>query len=506
MNKFYITTSIAYANAVPHIGFAMESLQADALARYHRMKGDDVFFLTGTDENGAKIKKTAQEKKVETQEFVDEISAKFQLLSDTLNISNNDFIRTTDKNRHWPAAQKLWRKLVEAGDIYKGEYQGYYCIGCEAYLTEKDLTDGKCPYHQKEPEKIKEKNYFFKLSKYSKIIQEKIESGELEILPESRKNETLNVIKKGLIDISFSRSGKVLNWGVPVPDDETQTMYVWCDALANYISALGYNDNSDNFKKYWPADVHIIGKDILRFHTAIWPAMLLSVGLPLPKKVFVHGFITSGGQKMSKSLGNVIDPFEVADKYGVDALRYYLLKEIPSGGDGDFSYNRFEEVYQADLANGIGNLTARIISPAAKIKNQKLKIKTTNKNSKISIEAESCWREYEKFINNFKFNKTLNTIWEFIGVCDEYIEKTKPWELEGDEKNKIVYNLLESLRQIAWMIQPFMPETSNKIFEQLFIDEEDRKKELNKNLDEAREWGGAEFRKVKKGESLFPRL
>ncbi|MEA2098056.1 MAG: methionine--tRNA ligase, partial [Patescibacteria group bacterium] len=242
--KFYITTSIAYANATPHIGFAMEACQADVLARYHRMKGEDVFFSSGTDENGSKIKETALKNKVEPQEFVDKNSAKFQLLLDTLNISNNDFIRTTDKIRHWPTAQKVWNKLVETGDIYKSNYEGYYCVGCEAYLTEKDLVDGKCPYHQKTPEKIKEENYFFKLSKYKKLIQKKIESDELEILPKARKNETLNIIKSGLRDISFSRPKNVLDWGVPVPNDNTQTMYVWCDALTNYISVLGYGQKS----------------------------------------------------------------------------------------------------------------------------------------------------------------------------------------------------------------------------------------------------------------------
>jgi len=525
-STFYITTSIAYANAAPHIGFAMEVCQTDVLARYHRMLGDDVFFLSGTDENGSKIKKTAQENKMEPQKFVDENSAKFQLLLDTLDISNNDFIRTTDQKRHWPAAQKLWNKLVKAGDIYKGNYEGYYCVGCEAYLTEKDLIDGKCPNHQKAPEKIKEENYFFKLSKYSKIIQEKIESGELEILPEARKNEILNVIKSGLKDISFSRSKKVLDWGVPVPEDDSQTMYVWCDALTNYISALGYSDlplsqrgrggfwEEVNFKKYWPADIHIIGKDILRFHAAIWPAMLLSANLPLPKKIFVHGFITSDGQKISKSLGNVIDPFEVIDKYGVDALRYYLLREIPSGGDGDFSYERFEEVYQADLANGIGNLTARIITLGIKIENRNSPFRKEGwgdfvvegkKNLKTKI--ENTWLDYEKLLNNFKLNEALEITRKLMSACDEYIEKNKPWQLEGEKKEKIIFNLLESLRHIAWMIYPFLPETSMKIFEQLFADENERKVELNKTLKEAQEWGGLKPKtKIKKGEILFPRL
>ena len=515
---FYITTSIAYANASPHIGFAMEVCQADVLARYHRMKGDDVFLLSGTDENGSKIKKTALENKIEPQKFVDENSAKFQLLLDTLDISNNDFIRTTDKKRHWPAAQKIWNKLVEAGDIYRGNYEGYYCVGCEAYLTEKDLVDGKCPNHQKTPEKIKEKNYFLKLSKYSKVIQEKIESGELEILPEARKNEILNVIKSGLRDISFSRPKKVLDWGVPVPNDESQTMYVWCDALTNYISALGYENlplsqrglggfkKSVNFQKFWPADIHIIGKDILRFHTAIWPAMLLSAGLPLPKKIFVHGFVTSDGKKMSKSVGNVIDPFEVIDKYGADALRYYLLKEIPSGGDGDFSYKRFKEVYQADLANGIGNLTARIITLGTKIENQNSPFEKGGWGD-FKTKTENTWKNYEELLNNFKLNEALEIAKKLMSVCDEYIEKNKPWQLEGKRKEEVIYNLLESLRHIAWMIYPFMPETSMKIFEQLFTDGQKRKEELNKNLEEAQKWGGLKPEtKIKKGEILFPRL
>ena len=510
-NRFYITTSIAYANAAPHIGFAMEACQADVLARYHRMKGEDVFFLSGTDENGSKIKETALKNKVEPQEFVDENSAKFQLLLDTLDISNNDFIRTTDKVRHWPAAQKIWNKLVETGDIYRSNYEGYYCVGCEAYLTEKDLVDGKCPYHQKTPEKIKEENYFFKLSKYEKLIQKKIESDELEILPKARKNETLNIIRSGLRDVSFSRPKKVLDWGVPVPSDKTQTMYVWCDALTNYISALGYGNDLPNsksdpkFEKYWPANIHVIGKDILRFHTAIWPAMLMSIGLPLPKKIFIHGFVSSDGQKMSKSLGNIVDPFEIIDKYGVDALRYYLLKEIPSDNDGNFSYERFEEVYQADLANGLGNLTARIIALATK--DQKFKISSQDNDSKFKTEVENAWLDYEKLLNNFKLNETLEVAKKLMSACDEYIEQNKPWQLKGKEKEIVIYNLLESLRHITWMVYPFMPKTAMNIFRQLFADEKERRNELNKTLEEAQKWGGLKpGTKAQKGEILFPRL
>ncbi|MCK4918904.1 MAG: methionine--tRNA ligase [Candidatus Pacebacteria bacterium] len=539
--KFYITTSIAYANAAPHIGYALEVVQADALARYHRLQDDDVFFLSGTDENGTKIKKTAEEKGMETQDFVDQNSEKFKELLEKLNVSNNDFIRTTDKKRHHPAVQKIWEKLVASGDIYKDSYEGYYCVGCEAYLTEKDLTDGKCPNHQKEPEKIKEENYFFRLSKYGKEIQEKIENDEFEILPKSRKNEILNVIKSGLRNISFSRPKSVLDWGVPVPGDENQTMYVWCDALTNYISALSYGCHSEPvegslFQKYWPADIHVIGKDILRFHAAIWPAMLLSAGLPLPKKLLVHGFITSDGQKISKSLGNVIDPLEVAEKYGVDALRYYLLKEIPSGGDGDFSFARFEEVYKSDLQNGLGNLVSRTLTLAEKYFNNKvpnIDIKKTgqaetysknNENRTFSsnrIGLKKVWESIENNIDEFKLDKVLGLIVSFgdikkedingvIPKLNNYIDYSQPWKLIKEDKEKtaiVVYNLLESLRQIAWMIRPFLPKTSDKIFAQLFADEKEREIELQKTLKEAQSWGGLKSgTKIKKGEIMFPRL
>ncbi len=503
--KFYITTSIAYANASPHIGYAMEILQADVLARYHRMLGEDVFFLSGTDENGSKIKKSAEEMKLSPKEFVDQNSARFELLLDVLNVSNDDFIRTSDVLRHYPSAQKIWEKLVDSGDIYMGSYEGFYCIGCEAYLTEKELVDGKCPNHKKAPESVKEENYFFRLSKYSKLIGEKIESGEMEIVPASRKSEILNVIKDGLRDISFSRPKKVLDWGVPVPGDKAQTMYVWCDALTNYISALGYSDDSEKFKKYWPADVHLIGKDILRFHAAIWPAMLISTSLPLPKKILVHGFITSDGQKMSKSLGNVVDPFEIVKKYGVDALRYYLLKEITSGDDGDFSINKFEELYQADLANGIGNLVARVTALAAKIPG--LELQNFVHNNDFENIVGTTWLNYEKNINEFRLNESILATRKLMSYCDEYVEQKKPWQVGDSEKSVVILNLLESLRHIAWMIYPFIPETSDKIFSQIFVEAQDKDKELHKNLKEAKKWGRLKFTaKIKKGEILFPRL
>ncbi|MEK7071762.1 MAG: methionine--tRNA ligase, partial [Patescibacteria group bacterium] len=372
-SKFYITTSIAYTNAPPHIGFALETIQADVLARYRRVSGDGVFFLTGTDEHGAKIAKAAEKFGKNPQEFTDEISAKFQELTKGLNLSNDDFIRTTDQSRHWPTVKDIWLKLKENNDIYKKNYKGLYCLGCEAFITQKDLIDGKCKIHLKEPEAIDEENYFFRLSKYSSKIEELIKKDEVKIIPQEKKNEMLNFVRQGLEDISFSRPSKDLKWGIPVPDDDSQTIYVWADALVNYLLP----------KKYWPADIHCLGKDILRFHATIWLGMLLSSKLPLPKSIFVHGFITSNGQKMSKSLGNVVDPFELIRKYGADAVRYFLLREIPPTEDGDYTRQKFEARYNSDLASGLGNLVARVITLGAKFKVQNSKLKITIQNSKI---------------------------------------------------------------------------------------------------------------------------
>ncbi|OGD30236.1 methionine--tRNA ligase [Candidatus Azambacteria bacterium RIFCSPHIGHO2_02_46_12] len=493
MGKFYITTSIAYVNALPHIGYALELAQADVLARWKRLKGDDVFFLTGTDEHGRKIVEAAEKAGKPVGEFVDETAAKFKELAGALNISNNDFVRTTDQKRHWPAVEKMWRKLVNKGDIYKANYKGLYCVGHEAFMKSSELKDGKCPIHFKEPETIEEENYFFRLSRYASELESIILTEEFKIVPAGRKNEILSFIAEGVEDVSFSRPSKDLSWGIPVPDDPTHTIYVWSDALVNYISLLGYAEDGENFQKYWPADVHIIGKDILRFHALIWLAMLLSAGLPLPKNLFVHGFITSGGQKMSKTLGNVIDPFEVIKKYGADAARYYLLREIPPTEDGDFTFEKFEERYNADLANGLGNLVARVLTLAEK--------RTAKKELKISADVreiiDRAWENYEKHLAEMKFNEALETIWRLIGFCDEYVDKEKPWELlkQGKEKefDQAMLNLLTSLAHIAWLLEPFMPKTADKIFEQLGIEKTAKDEWDNKFA-------------IKKQASLFPRL
>ena len=477
MKKFYITSSLAYTNAPPHIGFALEIIQADVLARFHRLLGDEIFFLTGTDENGIKNVQAAKKNRKTPKEFTDKISTKFKELTKILNLSNNDFIRTTDRKRHWPAVQKVWLKLEKNNDIYKRKYKGFYCVGCEAFIMEKDLIKGKCPIHQKKPEIIEEENYFFKLSKYSKRIEKILKADKVKILPKTRKNEILSFIKQGLKDVSFSRSREKLNWGIPVPNDKTQTIYVWGDALVNYISALGYIKNNNKFKKFWPADVHCIGKDIIRFHAIIWLGILLSLKLKLPKIILVHGFITSNHTKMSKSLGNVIDPFELVEKYGTDAVRYFLLREIPPTEDGDYTQEKFEQRYNSDLASGLGNLTARVIT-LAKIFNFQFPISNEAPSIKFQKEINKIWKNYKKALDNFKFNEALEEIWKLISFCDRYIEKERPWE---KKKNSlfVVHCSLLILSNIADMLQPFMPETSEKILKQI---------------------------KTKKSKPLFPRL
>ncbi|MEE8131447.1 MAG: methionine--tRNA ligase [Candidatus Paceibacterota bacterium] len=463
--KFYLTTAIAYVDAPPHMGHVLQFVRTDVLARYYRLEGKDVFFLTGTDEHGSKLFKTAEQNKISPQELVDKNAAKFKELDNLLNISYNDFIRTTDRKKHWPGAQLIWKKLEEKGDLYKDKYQGHYCSGCEAYLTEKDLVNGKCIYHDKAPEFLDEENYFFRLSKYSDKLLKLLKSDEIEIIPASRKKEALNIIKSGLRDVSFSRPKEVLPWGIPVPGDNKQVMYVWCDALTNYISALGYGSaNLKKFKKYWPADLHILGKDNLRFHAIYWPAMLMSAGLPLPKKIYVHGFIISGGQKMSKTIGNVVDPFEIIRKYGVDPLRYFLLREIPAYEDGDFTEQKFRERYNGELANGLGNFTARVLTLASKAK---IKAASRGIDKDIIQKIKQTKKEINNTLPDFKFSEALSIIWNLISFGDKYVNQNKPWE-KGDKKKeaknkKTIINLIAILDGVAELLKPFLPETSEKI-------------------------------------------
>ena len=494
-NKFYITTAIAYTNGPPHIGHALEFLQADVIARYHRIMGDDTYFLTGTDEHGSTVVKAAEKNNKDVKIFVDEMAEKFKELTKAYNISNDAFIRTSDQIRHWPAAQKIWQALAGAGDLYKKNYEGLYCVGHEAFMKKSDLVEGICPLHKTEPEKIKEENWFFKLTKYKKEVKKKIESGEMKIVPETRKQEILNLIDDAE-DVSFSRPSKDLKWGIPVPNDPEQIIYVWSDALVNYISALGYGGNEEKMD-YWPADVHLVGKDILRFHAMIWPAMLLSAGLPLPKAIYVHGFITVDGEKMSKTIGNVVDPFRIIEKYGVDIVRYFLLREISSTEDGDFSEKKLEERYNGDLANGLGNLVQRILTLIDDKMDGELIYKEELISKEVKAKIEEKILAHKNHIENFTLHEALGNVWELISFADKYMDDRKPWAaIKHDEKEflEIMTNLVAIIHNVAWLLQPFMPETAEKI-EKIFGDDLSSK-EIQENYKFI----------IKKGGVLFPRL
>lgn len=452
VKKFYITTTIPYANAPPHIGFALEIVQADILARYHTLLGEEVFFLTGTDEHGSKNYKMAKEAVLTPQKFVDKNSAFFKELTKALDISNNNFIRTTDKRAHWPGVIELWKILERKGDLYKKKYEGNYCVGCERFVTDKDLVDGKCPNHPNLiPERISEENYFFKLSKYSAKIINLIKKNELKIYPPKWKNDFLYLVADGLTDVSFSREKKHLPWGIPVPGDESQVMYVWCDALPNYLTGIGFPDKK--YKKYWPCNLHVVGKDMLRFHAGIWPGMLLSAGMELPQQIIVHGFLTSEGHKMSKSLGNVTSPLELRKKYSSDSIRYYLARTIPFGDDGDFSESALIERHNNELANKLGNLISRVEGLIEKNGMQKCENELVNE---LNVE------EIKDLMEKFEIDKALGEIFRFIDKCNEYVQEKKPWETKD---KKVLYELADSIKKIAILLWPFIPASCERIAE-----------------------------------------
>ncbi len=504
--KYYVTTAIPYANDNPHIGHALLFLYADVIARYQRLIGKDVYFLIGTDEHGQKMLRSADKKGIEVAKYCDEKSAVFQNLADQWDISNNDFIRTTDK-KHIIAAQKIWLSAEKSGDIYKKKYSGLYCVGCESFKTEKDLVDGKCPDHQKEPELLEEENYFFRLSKYQEKLEKLFKKNPDFVYPKNRYNEMLNILKNGLEDISISRSTDKLAWGVPVPNDPSQVMYVWFDALTNYVTALGYGTEDELlFKKYWPADAHVLGKEINRFHSLLWPAMLMSAGLELPKMIAAHGWITVNGQKMSKSVGNVIDPIKMANDYPIELIRYFFMRELPFDSDGDYSDEKFLARYNGDLANGIGNLVNRVAVMIEKYSDN-LTSKIHHPNKIISNSTSEAWKNYSRHMDEFYFNRALDSVWKLITDCDVQISELKPWTMakngEFEEVNDLLGSLSEALRNIAIMIYPVMPETSRKILCQIGLSSEN---ELAKSIHELSKWQSNYAIKINSPEPLFMRL
>lgn len=467
--KFYITTPIYYPSDKLHIGHSYTTVAADAMARYKRMQGYDTMFLTGTDEHGQKIETIAKEKGVTPKEYVDEIVAGIKDLWKLLNISNDRFIRTTD-DYHEAAVQKIFKKLYEKGDIYKGHYEGHYCTPCEAFWTESQLVDGKCPDCGREVHLAKEEAYFFRLSNYADRLVEYYEAHPEFIQPVARKNEMINnFIKPGLEDLCVSRTS--FTWGVPVDFDPGHVVYVWVDALSNYINALGYGSENDaDFQKYWPADVHLVGKEIVRFHTIIWPAMLMALDLPLPSQVYGHGWLLLQGGKMSKSKGNVVDPVVLCNRYGVDAIRYFLLREIPFGSDGIFSNESLIGRINADLANDLGNLVSRTAAMVGKYFDGKLPAEQVagDFDDDLAALAIATKAEVEKNMDTLQFSTALTELWKLISRTNKYIDETAPWALAKDEANKprlarVLYNLCESLRVVTVMLTPFLPDTAKTI-------------------------------------------
>ncbi|MDF1553318.1 MAG: methionine--tRNA ligase [Deferrisomatales bacterium] len=508
-DRFYVTTPIYYVNDVPHIGHAYTTVACDALARYQRAAGREVFFLTGTDEHGQKVEKSAAERGERSIDLADRVVTRFQHLWEVLDISLSRFVRTTEP-AHRAAVEELFRRVKANGDIYLGAYEDWYCTPCETFWTESQLMEGNCPDCNRPTEKLKEASYFFRMSKYQDALLAHIEAHPEFIQPVSRRNEILSFVREGLRDLSISRT--TFSWGIPVPDDPEHVLYVWFDALTNYLTGVGFPGDPETYGRFWPCDVHVIGKDILRFHAVYWPTFLLSAGVPLPKTVFAHGWWTVEGKKMSKSLGNVVDPEAMAEAYGVDAFRYFVLREVPFGLDGDFSRDALVHRINSDLANDLGNLVSRVLAMLGKYRDGVVPRVSSfgheGADEELREKLAAVRGEVAQAMGELAFHKALTAVWSFIGLVNKYVDTTAPWTLAKEPEqagrlDQVLYNMCEALRCVGLLVFPFLPGTGTEIWRRLGME----RPAAEGLLEELAHWGGiTPGLQTERGESLFPRI
>jgi len=505
-NKFFITTAIDYVNSLPHLGTAYEKILADVIARYKKLAGFDTRLLMGNDEHSLNVELKAREQGMNPLDYCDHMAIEFENTWQKLNISYDDFIRTTEA-RHINSVQEVMTRIFDRGDIYKGTYEGWYCVSCETFFDEDDLDEGQCPNHREKADWIKEDNYFFRLSNYRQPLLDHIDEHPDFVRPEERKNEIVDYLKKGLRDISLSRSST--RWGIPLPFDERNVVYVWFDALVNYLSGIGFTSNEKKFKRYWPADLHLIGKGITRFHCIVWPAMLLSAGIELPHCIFGHGYVSIEGEKMSQINGAVMDPNEIIRDYGAAAVRYYLITEIPCGKDGDFNWADFIDRYNTDLANGLGNLLSRVVSMVMKYQDGVVKRPgKSQENDPLRLAADEVRKNYILYMDSYEFHNGCREVWKLIKLADNYIEENAPWDLARDRMNEeklqaVLYNLLETLRHISILAKPLIPSKTFEVWTQIGLEGGYSMVAL-KDLET---WDGMRSgMKVRKGEAIFPRI